>query len=124
MHLVYDIDAVLSHLRRYLHLLHKRLYVLHAIIRRGIELVNAVGASFRERTTRLALSARLHIGRRIRAVYGLCKNAGRRCLADTTRSTKQICVSELAPLNGILQGSRYVILSDKGLKGVRTILSG
>ena len=42
MHLVYDIDAVLAHLRRDLNLVHQFLDGIDTIVRSGIKLVYAV----------------------------------------------------------------------------------
>ena len=61
MHLVDDVHAVSSHLRRYAHLIHEGLDILDAVVRSSIELMDAVRASFGEGLARLALSAWLHL---------------------------------------------------------------
>ena len=61
MDLIYDVDAVPSHLRRNLHLIHKPLDVVHTVVGRRVKLVNAIRPPLLKRDTRLALAARLHI---------------------------------------------------------------
>ncbi len=124
VHLVYDIDAVLAHLRRNLHLFHQQLYVLHAVVGSGIELVDAVGAAFREGETALALAAWVHIGRRVGAVDGLCENSGSGGLAHSPRAAEKIGVRQLAPEDGILQRAGDIVLSDESLKGIGAIFAG
>ena len=95
MHLVDDINTVLSHLRRYTYLVHQRLDVIHSVIGSGIKLMDAVGTSFSKRKTRFTLSARLHILRRIGAVYHLCEDTGSGGLTHPSRSAEEVCMRKL-----------------------------
>ena len=49
MHLVYDIYAVPSHLRRYAHLVHKGLYILDTVVGCCVKFMYAVGTAFSKR---------------------------------------------------------------------------
>ena len=124
VHLVDDIYAVSAHLRRYAHLIHQSLDVFDTVIGSGIELMDAVRASFCERLARFACSAWLHVCRRIRAVDHLRKDTGRGGLSDSARSAEEVCMSQLPSQNGILEGLGYIILAYKSPEGVRPVLSG
>ena len=123
VHLIDDIHAVSSHLRRYAHLLHQRLDVLHTVVRSGVKLVDAVRTALCKRKAGLALSARLHVRRRVGAVDHLCEDPGSGGLAHSARSAEKICVRELAAKNRILQRLSDVILTYKCPEGVRSVLS-
>ena len=88
MHLVYDVHAVLSDLRRDLHLVHQALYVVHSVVGCGVKLVDAVRAPFLEGDAGFALAARLHILRRVGAIDGLCEYPGSRGLAHSPRTAE------------------------------------
>ncbi len=124
MHLIDDIDRIASHLRRYLHLVHQGLDVLHAVIGGGIQLVYAVGTPLLERTARLALPAGFHIRTRSGAVDGLREDARRRSLADPARAAEKIGVGQLSPAYGVLESPGDIVLTYKGLETVRAILAG
>ena len=124
MDLIDDIDAVPAHLGRDLHLVHQGLDVIHTVVRRRIQLVDAIRTPLLETPARLALAARLHVRTRIRTVDGLRENARGTGFADTTGTAEQIGMRELPPEYGILQGARDVILTDEGLERIRTVLAG
>ena len=124
MHLVYDIDAVLSYLRGYLHLVHQCLDVVHAVVGRGVQLVDAVRASFAEGHARLALAAGFHIGSGMGAVYRLGEDTGGARLADAAGSAEEVGVGQLSPEDGVLQGPGSIVLTYQGLERVRTVFSG
>ena len=121
--LVYDVNAVLSHLRRNLHLVHQVLDVINTVVGRGVQFVNTIGPPFLEGPAGLTLAARLHIRRRIGAIDGLCEYPGRGCLPHSARPAEQVGVRQFPPDDGVLQGLGYVVLTDKGLERVRTIFS-
>ena len=98
--LIDDVHAVLPDLRRNLHLVHQVLYVIHTIVGGGVQFMNTIGSAFLKRAAGLALAARIHLRRRIGAIDG-----------------------QLASDYGIFQGLGYVVLTDQGLKRVRTIFS-
>ena len=123
MHLVYDVNAVLSHLRRNLHLVHQVLDVIHTVVGRGVQFVNTIGPPLLEGPAGLTLTARLHIRRRIGAVDGLCEYPGRGRLPHSARPAEQVGVRQFPPDDGVLQGLGDVVLTDKGLERVRTIFS-
>ena len=123
MDLVYDEDRIAACLRRNLDLLHQGLDILDTIVGSGVKLVDAVGAAFLERQAGLAFAARLHILPRVGAVDGLGEESRRAGLADATRAAKQIGVRQLPPEDGISQGAGDIILTDKGLERVRTVLA-
>ena len=123
MYLVDDVHTVFTDLGRDADLVHQCLDVLHTVVGGGIQFVDTVGTTLREGFAGLALAARLHICRRIRAVDGLCKNPRRCCLAYSSRAAEQIGVSQLPAYNGILEGSGNRVLSNERLEGVRPVLS-
>ena len=123
MHLIYDVYAVPSHLRRYTHLIHQGLDILHTIVGSGVKLMYAVRTAFSERLTRFTVSAWLHIGRRFRAVYHLGEYAGCSCLSYTSGAAEQVGMSQLSPENGVLQGLRDIILTDKCPERIRPVFS-
>ena len=122
VHLVNDIDAVLPDLRRYLDLVHQGLDVIHAVVGCGIKLMYAVRPSLAERNAGLALAARFHVLRRGGAVDNLGENPGRTGLADTSRSAEKIGVGQLAPDDGILQGTDNIVLANQVLERIRPVL--
>ena len=123
MNLIYDIDAVPSYLRRYLHLIHQRPDVLDSVVGGGIELVNSVGTAFGKAAAGLAFAAGLHIRGRMGAVDDLGENACGTGFAYTSRAAKQIGVRELVPEYGVFERLRYCVLTDKRPERVRTVLA-
>ena len=124
VHLVDDIHAVLSHLRRYLHLLHQGLDVFHRIVGSGIQLMDAVRPALLEANAGLALPARLHLRPRVGAVDHLGKDARRGGLAHPARAAEQIGVGQLPPPDGVGQRPGDGILADQALEGIRPVLPG
>lgn len=122
MHLVYYIYAVLPHLRRNLHLVHKGFNVLYGVVGGRVQFMDAVGTSLRKGDAGFAFPAGLHVRSRIGAVYHLCKDTGRGSLTNATGSAEKVCMCKLPPLYGIGERARNVILADKCFKGVRPVL--
>ena len=123
MHLVDDIDTVSAHLRRYPHLIHQSLDVIHTVVGCGIKLMDTVGPAFRKREARLTCTARLHLVGRIGTVDHLCEYARSGGLSHSTRTAEQVGMSQLPPENGILESLGYVVLSDECAEGVRPVFS-
>ena len=90
MYLVDDEDLVLAHLRWYARLLHQRLDMLYAVVRRSIELEDVERALFIECLTTLTLSAGLTIGSGRQTVDGLGKDTCTGSLAHSSRSAKEV----------------------------------
>ena len=65
VHLIYDVHAILSHLRRHLHLVHEGLDVLHGVVGGGVQLMDAVASALLETHAGLALPAGLHVRARV-----------------------------------------------------------
>ena len=124
MDLIDDIHAVLTHLRRDLHLVHQRLDIFHAIVRGRIQLVDAVGPSFLEGDARFALAAGFHLLVGMRAVDGFGEDTGRGGLAHAARAAEQIGVRQFAPQDGILEGFGDGILADQFFERVRPVFAG
>ena len=103
MDLIDDKHAVTPCLRRDAHLLGQVADVVHAVVGRGIQLVDVVGALLVERLARRALVAGLALGRGMLTVDGLGENAGTRRLAHAARATEQVGVSQPAAGNRRLQ---------------------
>ena len=57
------------------------------------------------------------------AVDGLRENSCGAGLAYSAGAAEKIGMGQLAAENGILQRPGYVVLSDKGFKGIRTVLA-
>ena len=123
VHLIDDVHRIASHLRRNLHLVHQRLDVLHAVVGRRIQLVDAVRTPLGERAAGVALPAGLQVRSGIRAVDGLGENARRTRLAHAPGAAEKICVRELPALDRVLEGPRDVVLSDQGLERVGTVFA-
>ena len=47
----------------------------------------------------------------IGAVYGLREDAGSTGLADSAGAAEKICMGQLTPLDGVLEGLGYVVLA-------------
>ena len=123
VHLVDDIYAVSSDLRRDTHLVHEGLDVFDSVVGCRIQLMYAVRPAFCKGKTRLTCSARLHFRRRAGAVYHLREYTRCGRLSDSSRSAKEVCMSKLPPQNRILQGLRYIVLADECPEGIRPVLS-
>ena len=121
--LIDDVHAVLPDLRRNLHLVHQVLYVIHTIVGGGVQFMNTIGSAFLKRAAGLALAARIHLRRRIGAIDGFREYSCRGRLTHSARAAEKIGVGQLASDYGIFQGLGYVVLTDQGLKRVRTIFS-
>ena len=122
--LIDDVDAILTYLRGNLDLIHQGFYVVYAVVRRGVQLADAVGPTLRKRKAGLALAARLHVGRRIRAVDRFREDSRGRGLSDSAGTAEKIGMGQLTPDDGVLKGSGDIVLTDERPEGVRTVLSG
>ena len=123
VHLIDDIHRIASHLRRNLHLVHQALDVVHAVVGRRIQFVDAVGAPLGEGAAGVALPAGLEIGPGVGAVDGLGEDARGTGFAYSSGAAEQIGMCELAPQDGILEDPRDVVLSDQGLERVGTVFA-
>ena len=124
VHLIDDIHRIASHLRRDLHLVHQGLDVVHAVVGRRIQFVDAVGVPFGERAAGVALAARLQVRTGMGAVDGLGEDARGTGFAYSTGTAEQIGMRQLAPEDGVLEGPCDIVLSDQGLERVRTVFAG
>ena len=109
--LIYDEDGILPGLRRNLHQVHQGLDILHSVVGRCIQLVDAVGTSLRERTAGLALPARLEVRPRVVAVDGLREDARSTCLAHSAGTAEEVGMCKLAPLDGVFEGPGDIVLA-------------
>ena len=124
VHLVYDVNAVPADLGWYLHLFQQAADVIDAVVRCGIELVDAVGTALLEGEAGFAGTARFEVGPRVRAVYGFGEDARGAGLAHPARAAEQVCMGQLPSLYGVLEGPGYVVLPDEGFERVGTVLPG
>ena len=121
--LVDDIDAVLAHLRRDLHFLHQGLDVVHGVVGRGVQFMDAVRPAFLEGDAGLALPARFHVGPRMRTVDHLGEDARRRGLPHPARTAEEVGVGKLPPLDGVGKGPGDGVLAEQGLEGVGPVFA-
>ena len=78
MHLVDDKHFVLAYLRRYPHLVDERAYIVHRIVRSGIEFDDVVGTLFVESSARFAFVAGFSRFGRVETVDCFSENTGTR----------------------------------------------
>ena len=123
VHLIDDVDAVLSHLGRNAHLVRKVADVLHGVVGCGVELVNREAPTLVETPARLALATSVALGCGGQAVDGLCEDTRAGGLTHTSGSTKEECVSQLPTGNGVFEGVCNVALSHNRFEGHRTIFA-
>ena len=124
VYLVYNIYAVLAHLRRHLHLLHEGFDVLHGVVGGGIQLMDAVGAAFLERYAGLAFPAGLHLRSRIGTVDHFGENARRGGFAHATRAAEEVGMGQLPPPDGVGQRSGNGILANQAFERIRPVFPG
>ena len=122
--LVYDVHGIPAGLGRNLHLVHEVLDVVDPVVGGGVKLVYAVGAALFERDAGLAFSAGFEVGAWVGAVDGLGEDSRRAGLADSPRSAEQVRVGQLPAQYGVFERLRYIVLTYKRFKGLRTILAG
>ena len=122
VNLVDDVDAVAPHLRWDLDLLQQGADIVYAVVGRGIELVDVVRAAFLESQTGFAFAAGFHVLPGMGAVDGFGEDAGGAGFTDSAGTAEKVGVRELAPLDGVLEGARDIVLPDEGLEGVWTVL--
>ena len=103
VHLIDDDYAVTPRLRRDAHLLGQVADVVHAVVRRAIQLIDVVGALLVERLARRALVAGFAVGCGVLAVDGLGKNAGTGRLAHAARAAKEVGMRQPSAGDGRLQ---------------------
>lgn len=101
MHLVDNEHRVATVLWYDTHLLYEVADVVNRVVRRSIQLVDVERATLVERAARLTLVARL-TSLRIQAVDGLGKDTSTGGLTHTTRTTKEVGVSQLTTLYSVL----------------------
>ena len=124
VHLVDDIDAVTTDLRRNTHLVGQVADIVHRVVRRGVQFVDIERPALVERTARFALVAGFGVGPRIQAVdrFGEDPRASR--LADAARPAEQVRMRQLATADRILQRRGNMRLSDDRCEGRRTVFPG
>ena len=121
--LVDDVHAVAPHLRRDLYLLQKGADVVHAIVGRGVELVDVVRAAFLERQAGFAFAAGLHILPRTGTVDGFGEDAGGAGFTHSAGAAEKVCMCQLTPLDGVLEGAGDIVLTNEGLERVGPVFS-
>ena len=121
--LVDDIHAVAPNLRRDLYLLQKGADVIHAVVGCCVELVDVVRAAFLERQAGFAFAAGLHVLPRTGTVYGFGEDAGGAGFTHSAGAAEKVCVCQLTPLDGVLEGAGDIVLTDEGLERVGPVFS-
>ena len=123
VHLVDDIDTILSHLGRNPHLVREVPDVLHRVVGGGIELVNRKTPALVETPARLALAAGIAFGGGIQTVDGLGEDACTGGLTHTPGATEKIGVGQLTTRDGVFESVSNVALSDDRFEGHWAILA-
>ncbi len=108
MHLVDDVDLVLSLLRGDAHLVHNRPDVFDLVVGSGIQLEDV------ERVILLVVG--------IKPVDGAGENARRRGLAYAPRTAEEVRLGNLLLVNGLLEGARDAVLPDDRVPVLRAVL--
>ena len=123
VHLVDDIHTVLAHLRRYTHLVYQTADIVHAVVRRGIQLMDIERTLLVECFTRLALVARIVGGCRILTVDGLGKDSCTGRFAYASRAAEQVGVCQFTLTDGITQCLGQGVLTNYALERAGSVLS-
>ena len=124
VNLVDDVHAVLSHLRRHLHLLHEGFDVLYGVVGGGIQFMDAVGSALLETYAGFAFPAGLHVRPRVGAVNHFGEDARRGGFAHATRAAEEVCMGQLPPPDGVGQRSGNGILANQAFERIRPIFPG
>ncbi len=119
--LVDDEDAVTAHLRRDIDLLCDLADVVDRIVGSRVEFHKVERIAHLDGLAGRALSAgfTLCVGRE--AVDGFGEDARAGCLAHSTRTAKQICLSQTSGLNRILQRGCQILLTDYAAESGRAV---
>ena len=111
VHLVDDKHFVFAYLRRYPHLVDERAYIVHRVVRGGIELDDVVGTLFVESSARFAFVAGFSRFGRVETVDCFSENTGTRSFPYAARAAKQISMSEFVRVDRIFQSLSQCFLS-------------
>ena len=122
MHLVNNVYFILTFCRSICHFLPDLTDIINTIVRCSIDLDHIHRSTGGDRFTHLTLSARTSIYR-VLTVYCLCKYFRNRCLSGSSRSAKQIRMSDPVRLNLVLKRCNNMILSFYIFEFRRTELS-
>ena len=123
MNLIDNKHFVASNLRWNTGLLHKCLDVLNRVVTCCIKLKYVVTAPFGKGFTALAFIASLTLFGGILAVDSLSKDTCTSRLTHSSRSTKEIGMSQFATFYGILQRGSQCLLTNDRVEGHRSILT-
>jgi len=121
--LIYDVYLVPARLRGKPHLIYELTDVLYRVIRGGIELMDIKRTIMIERHTGLAFIAGFDPGGDIFAVDSLGQYTCRCGLAHPARPAEKERMGQLSRPDGILQGSRYMLLTHHILKSGRAVFA-
>ena len=111
VHLVDDKHFVFAYLRRYPHLVDERAYIVHRVVRGGIELDDVVRTLFVESSARFAFVAGFSRFGRVETVDCFSENTGTRSFPYAARAAKQISMSEFVRVDRIFQSLCQCFLS-------------
>ena len=123
VHLVDDIDRILTYLRRNTHLVDQSADIIHRVVRSGIQFMDIERPLLVKRAAGFALVACVMLSGRIKTIDGLGKNAGTSGLTHSARSAEKISVRQMILADGIAQGLRQCLLPYDRLKIERAILA-
>ena len=124
MHLVDDVHLVFACLGRETHLLYQAPDIVHGIIGGSIQLMDVEGNSFVKRGTGRAFIAGFPISRGMLTIDRFGQYPGASSFAHTPRTAKEECMRQLMVLYGVFQRGGNVLLSDNGIKCLRSVFSG
>jgi hypothetical protein len=124
VHLINDVYLVLATLRCVAHLLYQRADIFYTVVGGGIQFVDIERGVFVETLARSTGAAGFGIRAQILAVDGAGKYAGAGGFAYTTRPAKEECLAQLFVADGILKGTRHMLLPYYIRKPCRTVLAG
>ena len=124
VHLVDDEHLIAPHLRRDLHLLDEFANIVDRVVRRRVQFMNVVRASFVERHTTFAAVTSLPRRSGRKAVDCLGKNARRSRFTHPTRAAKQIGVRQFSAGNGVFECSGQGLLSHHRVETRGAIFAG
>ena len=123
MHLIDDIDGVLTYLRGDTYFLNKGTNIFHRVVGRGIKFVDIKTALFVERDARLTGVAGVKCVGGVQTVDGFGEDTCAGCLTYATRTAEQIRVCQMVLTYSVLQGLCQVFLPHYRLKCSWSILT-
>ena len=123
MHLVDDKHLVFTNLRWYAGLFHECLDMLYRVVGGGIEFEDVERPLLVEGLATFTVSACLPVFSGRETVDSLGKDTCAGSLSYTSRTAKQVGVSQFAALHSILQRSGQCLLSHYGIECGRAVFS-